>query len=351
MTITPDTLITNTQAVSSAAASNLLALSSALHTFSMATYPLDSSVFEAAQDIAKGDIEVEDVFGPMGDVIRDSVTLSPYPTIQGSAQPVGNVSSTYTDMLSALNEAFPNSDVAKVQSALTALLGSSVDLINQATVVGAVKNAVAANVVASVGALFNDRTPFPAGADSAASSYASSYVNDEIAYGSDIDAAEDYSNQLRLVVSKKRAMAGYISSMLRAKYDVLGSVKDYLDSLSSARRVSVEVSKKSDEMTASEYESMIDVVSATNQLQGAIARGAATYYAAQVSAMSEVNSLKADAVGAASGEFAIVAGIMEDSGVMTSKIARSDSDAAARRAAAAVAALGTVISSAVTGFA
>lgn len=203
----------------------------------------------------------------------------------------------------------------------------------------------------SVGVLFNARTLFPAGADTAASSYASSYVNDEIAYSSDIDTAEDYSNALRLVISTKRAMAGYISSMLRAKYDVLGAVKDYLDALSSARRISVEVSKKSDEMAASEYESMIDVVSATNQLQGAIARGAASYYAAQVSAMSEVNSLKADAVGAASGEFAMVAGIMEDSGTMTSKIARSDSDAASRRAAAAVAALGTVISSAVTGFA
>lgn len=350
MTITPGTLISNTQSIASSAGGAYLALAASLKAFAKASYDLDKDAFGMAKDIADDDIEVSDVFSDMADTIRDSAEFDPYPGVSGSPQAPGNTQSVYDALLSALNSAFPSEDAVSVKGVLDDLVDSEAGLLLQAKAVADVRDALVSNVVGSVNGLFSSVTPFPVGADQAAQSYAGGYASAEIGFVSSIDVAEDYVNTIRFATAKKRAVAGYISAMLRAKYDVLGTIRDYLDSLSSARKAAIEASKKADDLAISGYESEIDVVAATNQLKGAIARAAARYYAAQASAMAEVNSLKAAAVGVAAGEFALVSKIMSDTGGMTSDVAASEASAAARRASAAVAALGTVISSAVTSF-
>lgn len=349
---TADTLITNTQSHATAAWNNVLAFKNVLDVFVQSVYPYSGQVHASLESWLGDDAEKRTIsdMASLFNSASDALPQQDVDTFPEIPDWNGDLALPDTGPFALmLEENFPAEvDAEALRDALDAIPVPSE--IDTATTMMNWSVELRDRAATAVSQTFTERGgPMPAG--SAIQSMVMTTHNLERVFQRVTDQTFDESYNVALMIAKARTVASKLSVTLRMKLNALSAIRDYLDAYLAELRTALMIDEKQSQAELEYFKQRIENIAATAESNSAIRDKMIEYFSARIAYEQEATAFQVDLEKHNDWHRNVVINMMQEASKGLTANSAETADAASRRAAAVVSALGSVVSSAVTSFA
>lgn len=354
MTITVDTLIANTQSISSTAYANVLALKADLDEYVGAIREAPTALHDSlkswlASDRADADGTQRRSVTNLADAFRTAdIPKYELPNFAEVVAYEGDLSPLDTTLFSdLLDGVFPDdADYDAILDALNAVPAPTSEYT--ASRISSAAATMRTDAAAHVAGLYVG--PTPDGATAAITAMVSATHDAEAVFSRIEDVMFDEGYDVAVLAAQARAFAAKTSAFLRAKFQAVAAVQDYLDAYLAELKAPYTIDQKGAEVVRSVHEFDIKQIVAKAEFNSSIRSRLTEYYSSLVGYEDQATEFQKSLLKHNDWYRDALRKSTDSAATLSSKASIAGADAAARRAAAAASALGSVISSAVTSF-
>jgi len=362
MTVQVQTLIDNSRSIASTTADNLSAFKDALSAFVGSQYPVDKSLYDhIARTYKTADYRYRQpttlaaTAAAMPDGGYTGIKLPNVPDWIGLDEfaietGIGGVT-PFDQFMVLLEDMFPSAaDVAEVHAALQLLIDNPPTLDSAVTAANVVTTYNRTQSIADLQTLFSLRgMPTPAGYSTAAEAHVTA-LHVERAYDGADDRVYDDTMIAEVITARVRALASGFADMLGARSAAISAVGAYLDATISSRKVPYDIAEAYAETELGVYNRELEDAASKLGFNAMLRNSLLDYFQATAGYQREAQRFTAATANLNVDANAFITNLMTNTGDLEARIAGSEASAYSRKAAAAVSAMGSILSSVVSSF-